>query len=245
MVFLCDTQCAYFEADECKFTGVVTSGMMRIVRSGVTSTMAFHRAADILYVYLPVDLVRDVRLRAVGGDADNDDPPGPGGMFRDNVIENLARSIQDGGTNEGYFAQRYAESIGSAIAARLLAAGEAEKDRSAGSKGLAPWRMTRVIEFIECNLAKPICLADVSAVSGLSRMHFAAQFRLTTGLRPHEYLLRRRIERAKQLLCESNPAVIDVARRVGFRNSAHFTTVFKRLVGETPHRWRATRAVGP
>ena len=56
--------------------------------------------------------------------------------------------------------------------------------------------------------------------------------------RPHEYLLRRRIEHAQHPLVQSRHKVLDVALSCGFRSQAHFTTVFKRLVGETPYCWR-------
>jgi AraC-like DNA-binding protein len=69
-------------------------------------------------------------------------------------------------------------------------------------------------------------------------MHFAAQFRAATGLRPHEYLIRRRIERAQELLLTSRLSLVDIAMDVGFRTQAHFTTVFGRFVGETPSVWR-------
>lgn len=71
-------------------------------------------------------------------------------------------------------------------------------------------------------------------------MHFAAQFRRATGVRPHEYLLRRRIEHAQHLLRTSKQSVIDVALSSGFRSQAHFTTVFKRFVGQTPFCWRSS-----
>jgi AraC-like DNA-binding protein len=74
-------------------------------------------------------------------------------------------------------------------------------------------------------------------------MHFASQFRRATGMRPHEYLLRRRIEHAQQLLLKSRHNVLDVALSCGFRSQAHFTTVFKRLVGETPYCWRMKKNV--
>ena len=88
------------------------------------------------------------------------------------------------------------------------------------------------------NLENPISLADVAAATGLSRMHFAAQFRVATGLRPHEYLLQRRIERAQELLLASRKPLVEIALDVGFKTQAHFTTVFARLVGETPNVWR-------
>ena len=69
-------------------------------------------------------------------------------------------------------------------------------------------------------------------------MHFAAQFRVATGSRPHDFILRRRIERAQELLRDPSLALADIALCVGFQNQAHFTTVFKRFTGATPHRWR-------
>ena len=103
---------------------------------------------------------------------------------------------------------------------------------------LSKWRLKRVIAFVDVHLADRITLADLAGAAGLTRMHFATQFRVATGVRPHEYVLRRRIERAQELLRSSNQALVDVALGVGFQTQAHFTTVFKRFAGQTPHRWR-------
>ena len=105
---------------------------------------------------------------------------------------------------------------------------------------LPQWRLRRVIAHIDTNIDAGISLADLAGVAGLSRMHFAAQFRAATGLRPHEFLLRRRIDHAQRLLAEPRTKLVDVALSVGFQTQAHFTTVFKRFVGQTPHRWRHT-----
>ena len=104
--------------------------------------------------------------------------------------------------------------------------------------GLSKWRLKRATEFMEANLSEPISLADIAAATGLSRMHFAAQFRAATGLRPHEFLLRRRIARAQELLLTSHMPLVEIALDVGFKTQAHFTTVFARLAGETPNAWR-------
>jgi hypothetical protein len=60
---------------------------------------------------------------------------------------------------------------------------------------LARWRLKRAIDYFEAQIGKPVSLAAASSSAGLSPMHFAAQFRAATGLRPHEYLLRRRVAR--------------------------------------------------
>jgi len=103
---------------------------------------------------------------------------------------------------------------------------------------LPKWRLKRVVEHIDAHLGEDIRLSDLAAEARLTRMHFAAQFKAATGVRPHEYLLRRRIARAQELLLDSHETIVGVALTVGFRTQAHFTTVFKRFVGETPYRWR-------
>ena len=103
---------------------------------------------------------------------------------------------------------------------------------------LPDWRLKRVMFFVEKNLGKNITLDAMACAAGLSRMHFAAQFRMATGMRPHDYLLRERIARAKALLLETREPLVQIAIAVGFHTQAHFTTVFRRFVGNTPSKWR-------
>jgi len=58
-------------------------------------------------------------------------------------------------------------------------------------------------------------------------------------MRPHQYLLKQRVERAKELLKQAEISLVDVALTVGFQTQAHFTTVFKRFAGDTPYQWRS------
>ncbi len=104
--------------------------------------------------------------------------------------------------------------------------------------GLSNRRLMRVLAYIDAHIGEPITLANLAAAAGLSRMYFARQFRAATGIRPHEYVLRRRIERAQQLLTATSDALVDIALSVGFQTQAHFTTVFKKIVGNTPRQWR-------
>jgi AraC family transcriptional regulator len=100
------------------------------------------------------------------------------------------------------------------------------------------WRLMRVLRYIETNIGEPITLANLAATVGLSRMYFAKQFRAATGIRPHDFVLRKRIERAQQLLAATSDALVDIALSVGFQTQAHFTTVFKKFTGTTPYQWR-------
>jgi len=107
--------------------------------------------------------------------------------------------------------------------------------------GLAPWRLRRVIAYFEAHLGEPMSLAEMASAVGLSRMHFAAKFRESMGLRPHEYILRRRIGRAREMIARNEASLVEIALSVGFQSQSHFTCVFKRFTGLPPHAWRETR----
>ena len=116
--------------------------------------------------------------------------------------------------------------------------GRNAEDAGRAPTGLQKWRLKRVIEFIEERLSGPILLCELAEVAGLSTTYFGAQFRAATGLRPHEYILRKRVQRAQELLLGTDDPVIEIALSVGFQTHAHFTTVFGRFVGDTPSQWR-------
>lgn len=136
-----------------------------------------------------------------------------------------------------------ANAIGLAIVSRIVSLHDEGKGHVSGraKSPLPKWRLKRVTQFVDAHLAQTITLADMAGAAGLTRMHFAAQFRVATGLRPHDYLLRRRVARAQDLLALPDATLMDVALSVGFQTQPHFTTVFKRFTGQTPHRWRTAR----
>jgi AraC family transcriptional regulator len=112
-------------------------------------------------------------------------------------------------------------------------------------QGLQRWRLKRVIDYIDADMSSKINSRDLAAVAGLSRMHFASQFRVATGLRPHEFLLQRRIRRAAELMRDTTMPIIEIALSVGFQTQAHFTTVFKQFTGCTPRNWRVGNLILP
>lgn len=109
------------------------------------------------------------------------------------------------------------------------------------SDPLQLWRLQRVVVYIEAHLADHVTLMELSEAAGFSPMHFAGQFRTATGMRPHDYVLRRKVEEAQVLLLTSDLPIVDVALSFGFLSQAHFTTVFKRFVGTPPLRWQHVR----
>ncbi len=161
-------------------------------------------------------------------------------LQKDAGLERLLRTLSVARDAEAELGATCANAVGLAIVSRiatLRAAAEDDAPRRAKS-ALPKWRLKRVTEYVDAHLVETVTLADLAEVAGLTRMHFAAQFRVATGMRPHEYLLRRRVARAQELLAVPGASLVDVALSVGFQTQAHFTTVFKRFTGQTPHRWR-------
>jgi len=95
-------------------------------------------------------------------------------------------------------------------------------------------RFVRVLDYIEQHLGDAISLEDLARVAGVSRFHFARQFRACTGESPMSYLMRTRVERSKTRLRDSRTRVIDIAAEFGFADQSHFGRTFRRLVGMPP-----------
>jgi AraC family transcriptional regulator len=98
----------------------------------------------------------------------------------------------------------------------------------------------RVVDYIEQNLGRDLSLADLSMVAGLSRFHFLRSFRRATRETPYQYLLRRRIERARELLRAGDLSVAEIGLAVGFKNSTRFAVVFRKMMNCTPSAFRAS-----
>jgi AraC-like DNA-binding protein len=136
-------------------------------------------------------------------------------------------------------ARLYLRLLYSAILTWVAARGTIKwSDRQRALAALPTWRFERVRAYIHSHIEDPIRLRDLAKVAGLSRMHFAAQFRAYTGISPGKFVMRQRIQLARGLLGDPRRTLVDVALSVGFRNQTHFTTVFHRVVGMTPGRWR-------
>jgi AraC family transcriptional regulator len=110
-----------------------------------------------------------------------------------------------------------------------------------GKGGMAPRVLRRVVEFMHANMDKQIGLKDLADCAGLSLSHFSFQFRASVNQSPHQYMLRLRVERSKELLADSRLSVLDVGLEVGFRNQQHFATVFRNSVGVPPSVYRTQR----
>jgi AraC family transcriptional regulator len=152
------------------------------------------------------------------------------------VMQALDAELRAGGPG----GRLLAESLGNVLAVHLLrhfsAAGPAD-DRPGGV--LPRHKLRAVIDYIHEHLDAELSLDHLAAVAHVSPYHFARLFKNSTGLPPHQYVIARRVERAKELLRDRERLPLaEVAAEVGFADQSHFTRHFKRLVGVTPRRFR-------
>lgn len=111
--------------------------------------------------------------------------------------------------------------------------------------GLPPRRLQRVLSHVRENIGQELAVHELAQVVSMSQYYFSKLFKTSTGITPHQYVMRQRVERAQELLRESQLALVEIASQVGFETQSHFTSVFRRLVGITPKRYREMRDATP
>ena len=107
-----------------------------------------------------------------------------------------------------------------------------------GRGGLASWQERRAKELMSASLTEDMPLSKLANECGLSIRHFARAFRRSTGVPPHRWLLKYRVDRAKELLRTRSMSLADIAAVCGFADQSHFTRVFAAVSGVTPGTWR-------
>jgi AraC-like DNA-binding protein len=104
--------------------------------------------------------------------------------------------------------------------------------------GLPPAAIRRIQEYVDTHLSENVDLAVLAGIAGLSVFHFAREFKRTAGVTPHYYLLKKRVERAKNLLSRSDLSLAEIALASGFSDQSHFTRRFRQILGATPREFR-------
>jgi len=160
-------------------------------------------------------------------------------QVRDAQLENIAWVLK-AEMEWGYPCGRvYLESLGVSVAARLIACHSSVSLKLEKQRGqLSERKLKRVISYIEDNLAENISLHEIARVAGLSVSYFTPLFRETVGIPVHQYLIRRRVERARDLIRESKMPISQIAYETGFSHQSHLSRNMRRLLGVSPTAFR-------
>jgi AraC family transcriptional regulator len=155
------------------------------------------------------------------------------------LAQSLLPMIEDPARRSGAFI----DSIALAFHAHVISDyGSPAAGDYSGRGGLAPVHLRRAIKLIESRLDSDVSIIELAQECRLSASHFSRAFRNSTGVPPHKWIIKRRVERAKELLLESDLKLAEIALACGFFDQSHLTRAFVRQEGFGPGEWRRIRA---
>ena len=214
------------------------AGSILVVPAGTPARWRWSSHSDSLHVFLEPGLVARVAAEAFELDpARASVPPLDGLNFPQLRAAMLA--VNDELTADAAGGPLAAESLANLLAVHLIRNASAPRRPARRTDGaLRQGKLRAVIEYIEEHLDAGPTLEQMAAIARLSPNYFAWQFKRATGLPPHQYVILRRVERAKQFLQGGTLSLAEVALYAGFSDQSQFSHHFKRLIGATPGQFR-------
>jgi AraC family transcriptional regulator len=157
----------------------------------------------------------------------------------DPVIQQLALALKLEIQTGCMSGRLYGELLGTALAARLAANYSVTKPSlEFKTNGLPQSQLEHVIDYMKANLAQDLSILDLATLTGMSESHFSRSFKQSVGISPYQYLMKQRVERAKQLLEKRATTISSIALDCGFANQTHLTKVFHQMTGMTPKAYQ-------
>jgi AraC family transcriptional regulator len=175
----------------------------------------------------------------------------PQHQFRDAQIEHIAWALDADRRSARPNGSLYTESLGLALAAHLLGRNRtsqpgfqhATSHAQGRGRGFSPSQRRRLIDFIEAHLDQDLSIARLAGAAAVSASHFKTLFKRTTGMPVHQYVIQRRVERARTLLARGDFPASQVALASGFAHQSHMARAMRRLLGVTPRHLASAHAL--
>ncbi|MEV0341834.1 AraC family transcriptional regulator [Nocardia sp. NPDC050713] len=215
-------------------------GDVTLLTRAAESRWTWREEIDVVHVHLTQDLMRSVCRQMYEREIEEvslrdelraDDPV----VFRAAMMLAAETAHAEAGS------ELVVESLGCQLAVHLLRRHTELKFREVYPQhGMQDRLLWLVSEYVDAHLRESISLQDLAGVVNLSRYHFARRFREATGQTPHEFVTRRRVERAQRLLARSRWMTLsEIAGACGFSDQSHMTRVFRKRLAVTPGQFRA------
>ncbi|MBV9230811.1 MAG: helix-turn-helix transcriptional regulator [Chloroflexi bacterium] len=212
-------------------TGMRTPGSIQIVPAGTACTWRHPAGARFTNLLLSTEVMKQVatdlnqrRIEILDHFS-----------IQDPRIAHISLALLAELAAGGPSGRLYGEGLATALAAHLISSySSTPRPLPETIRGLPAPLLRRVISVIEDRLPEDLGLAELAQEAGLSQSHFASLFRKTTGLSPHQYIVRRRVERAQSLLQSTTLSIDEIASTVGFYDQSHLTRQMRQILGVTP-----------
>jgi AraC family transcriptional regulator len=192
----------------------------------------------LLQVRIPSRFIEQVATEALGINPDGLELV-PEFRTRDSQIEAIAMLLLSEMKQDNIGSRLYIESLINVLSVHLLRQYTATKPylpRYQG--GLPQGQLQQVLDYINDHLDRDIRLADLATLLDMSQFHFSHLFKQSLDTSPYQYLLQQRVERAKQLLKQTERSIMDIALDCGFSSHSHLSKQFRQLTGITPKAYR-------
>lgn len=212
---------------------ILHPGFIQVMPEGDVRLFRHAEVADHLHLHLPNRLTARIAAglgRRSGGLV-------PEWQADDPTVHQLAWALWEESHAGGPRGPLFSDGLSTALTAHLLARYGASPGAEAPAR-LSKGMLKRVLDFMDSHLSSDPSLEDLAAVAGLSPSHFSALFRQATGVSPYQFLTRRRVERAQELLAATDAPIAAIAVQVGFYDQSHLTRHMRRLTGLTPRALR-------
>jgi AraC family transcriptional regulator len=218
-------------------------GSVLVMPAGIPIHWRWRGNKSALHVYLEPELVERVAVETFGLDPARGVLPPLDAVSIPQLLPAM-RAVEAELMAGGIGGNLAAESLANLLAVHLIRSLSGARSPASRSDGALPQKKLRaVVEYIEENLTASPSLTALARIAHLSAFHFARQFKVATGLPPHQYLIQRRVERAKHLLQRGDLPLSDVATSAGFSDQSKFSNHFKRIVGVSPRQFRLSAGI--
>ncbi len=222
-----------------RYTGLYAKGDISITPAKIPASYRAEGDDHYFHVQIPAQFLQSVAQSAVELDPDRLELRTEF-RVRDPQLEQVLMLLRtEMYKGDGWVGQLYVESLANVLAINLLREYSAAKPRVALYEGgLGDRKILQISDYIQAHLDQSIKLADLAEVAGMSQFHFSRLFKQSMGITPHQYLLKQRVEQAKQLLKGTKFAIAEVALQCGFNSQSHLTKHFRTTTGMTPSSYR-------
>ncbi|KAB8331766.1 AraC family transcriptional regulator [Scytonema tolypothrichoides VB-61278] len=221
-----------------RYTSLYTKGDMSITPAGIPFFAQWDGNDRYLWIRIPSHFTHKVAKEAVEIDPHQIELL-PEFRVRNPSIEQIGMMLLTELKNGGLAGRLYIESLTNVLAVQLLRNYSATQPSvSLYNGGLSERQLLVVTDYIHEYLSEEIKLSQLAELLGMSQFHFSRLFKQSVGIPPHQYLLQQRVERAKQLLKQTELSITEVAFLCGFNSHSHLSKWFRQLTGITPKTYR-------